>query len=168
FELSSTGRVVFPASRLADGTELLSAPIDGSAPPIVLTQLAPPSIPLFELSGDGTRATFVSHQTSPFVDERLWSVPVDGSAGATLLTPTQLIQIQSLRASPDGSRVVYRASLALNPVFELFSVPLDGSAIPVRLHGTFPAGRSVLDGFEITGDSARVLFVADITADDVF
>src|SRR5688572_29134421 len=168
FDLSSQGRVVFAGSTLADGTELLSAPADGSATPIVLTQLAPPTIPLFELSGDGTRVAFVSHQTSPFVDERLWSVPVDGSAAATLLTPAQLIQIQGLRASPDGNRVVYRASPAASPVFELFSVPVTGSAGPVRLHAPFVAGRNVLDGYGITADSARVLFVADVSADELF
>jgi len=46
-------------------------------------------------------------------------------------------------------------------VFELFSVPLDGSADPVRLHAPLAAGRAV-SSFQISPDGARVVFRADL------
>lgn len=163
------GRVVFAGASVADGTELLSAPIDGSSAPSVLTQLAPPSIPLFELTADGATVAFVSAQTSPSIDQRLWSVPADGSASAVLLTPAVHSQIQSLRLGADGSRAVYRATLSTPTIFELFSVPLDGSASPVRLHAPFAAGRNVVaDQYGLTADSARAVYVADVAADELY
>src|SRR5262245_43959122 len=45
--------------------------------------------------------------------------------------------------TPDGARMVYRADRSAVGVYELFSVPTDFSAPPVRLNGPLPAGGSV-------------------------
>jgi Tol biopolymer transport system component len=60
-----------------------------------------------------------------------------------------------------GQFVVHRADEELDGVFELFSVPLDGSAPPVRLHPPLPAGRTTQSSYKISPDGARVVFLAD-------
>jgi Tol biopolymer transport system component len=59
-----------------------------------------------------------------------------------------------------GQFVVHRADEDTDSVFELFSVPLDGSAQPVRLHPPLPAGRTLFS-YGIAPDGKRVVFIAD-------
>ena len=69
--------------------------------------------------------------------------------------------------SPDSSRVLYRAD-ASNNVFELFSVPSDGSAMAVTLNGTLVTGGNVAStDFSFSPDSQRVLYRADELRDGV-
>lgn len=65
------------------------------------------------------------------------------------------------RISPDGRTVVYFADATVNDMYELYSVPIHGGT-PVRISDTMTNGGSVLSGhFEISGDSRRVVYMAD-------
>jgi hypothetical protein len=64
--------------------------------------------------------------------------------------------------------VVYRADQERNEVFELFAVPADGSAGPVKLSGTVIGGGDAQPGFRISPDGGTVVFRADRRVDQVF
>ena len=68
--------------------------------------------------------------------------------------------------SPDGLFVVYLVDHSANGRFEVYSVPIDRSDVPLRLNDVFNSGRVVL-AFEISSDSYHVVFVGDCTTDDV-
>src|SRR5207244_4314495 len=70
---------------------------------------------------------------------------------------------QQFRISPDSSRVVYVADAEVDGVAELYSVPLDGSAAPVKLNGALVSGgdvRSTCGGYAISPDSTSVAYRA--------
>jgi Tol biopolymer transport system component len=80
--------------------------------------------------------------------------------------------------SPDGARVVFRGDVDQDQVFELFSVPADGSAAPVRLNTQLPPGGNVggaainvfgAGGWNdfLFGAGGRVVYVADQTFNNV-
>lgn len=154
-----------------DADELYSAPADGSAPPTKLNGplTAGGNILDFLITPDGSRVVFRADYRFNDVFE-LGSVPIDGSAPPTRLSSALVgggdVQ-QNYQITPDGSRVVYRADALVDDLFELASVPLDGSAPPVRLNAPLPAGGAVFDGFRISPDSSRVLFYGDLQSDGV-
>jgi len=80
----------------------------------------------------------------------------------------------SFAVSPNGLTAVYVADQAAAGLFELYSVPVDGSAPAVKISTglVFGAGDLGVGGFQISADSTKVVFVADPTAgggvDDVF
>ena len=69
--------------------------------------------------------------------------------------------------SPDGSRVVYLADQDEDNAAELYSVPIDGSAPPVKLNGALGSSGDVTT-FLIDPLSRRVTFRADQAADERF
>ncbi len=62
-----------------------------------------------------------------------------------------------------GGRVLYVADQLTNDVFELFAVPSDGSAPPVKLSGTLVTGGDVIS-FRATRQ--RIVYRADATVDE--
>jgi Tol biopolymer transport system component len=64
-----------------------------------------------------------------------------------------------------GVRVVYRADLERNDVFELYGVPIDGSASPVKLSPSPVHGGDVVEEFWISPDGRRVVYLADAEVD---
>jgi hypothetical protein len=74
----------------------------------------------------------------------------------------------AFHVSPDGERVVYLADSLVDERLELHAVTINGSAEPIRLSGFVVEGGSVVDGFEITPDSKRVVFSGDLVEDEVF
>ena len=80
------------------------------------------------------------------------------------------------RITPDSSRVVYRSDQDIDNVFELYSVPVQGGTV-TKLNPPLVAGGNVLgdststpfllEGFQITPDSSRVVYRADQTTDTV-
>jgi len=77
------------------------------------------------------------------------------------------------RISPDASRVVYAADQDTDDVFELYSVPIDGSAASVKLNGPLVAGGGVVNQgivlpVRISPDSSRVAYVADADLNQLF
>jgi len=72
---------------------------------------------------------------------------------------------QSFVTAHDGRRLVYRKAAA-SQQFELWSVLLDGSASPVRLHAPLPSDREV-SAFRVAADGT-VVFRSDLGQNDVF
>ena len=172
--------VVFIADQQTnDVFELFSAPIDGSSAAVKLNAPLPPGGNLlfsaqteFEISPDGTRVVYRADQDADEVFE-LYSVLIDASAAPVKLNGPMVAgggirTIQDcFRISSDGTRVVYVADEDTNEVVELFSVPIDGSAAPVKLHDPFPF-LSDVSSFQIAPDGARVVYVADQESDGLF
>lgn len=110
----------------------------------------------FKVSVDGTRVVFdITHQSDNGSD--LYSVPTGG--GSPVLIGQNLIDLgidggQHYLISPDGTRVVFTSgSLSLA---NIWTVPIDG---PLGAGVTLtPDGDAPLGGFEITPDSARVVY----------
>ncbi|MEQ1894744.1 MAG: hypothetical protein ABL998_19550, partial [Planctomycetota bacterium] len=152
---------------------LYSVPIDGSATPVKLSgslveggdvQLNGSFGP--RISTDGRRVVYGADGR---VDERieLFVVPVDGSAAPRLLSGElqSAGDVQSdFVLTPDSRRVLYRADARVDERFELFSVPLDGSAAPARL-GPELAPDGVVRRFELSPDGALVLMRVDVEGD---
>ncbi len=175
FQISpDSTRAVFRAHQDLSGVfELFSAPIDGSAGPVELsgTLVAGGDVTgSYRISPDSGRVVYRSDQEQDEVFE-LFSAPIDGGVQAVRLNgplfPGSAVSPAFL-ISPDSNRVVYRADQDQYAVIELYSVPIDAGASPVRLNGTIVTGGSVLSGFQITPDGDRVLYPADQDQNDVF
>jgi Tol biopolymer transport system component len=120
---------------------LFCAPIDGSAASIRLngsTRTAG-----FQLTPDGTRVVFITGFSSP---RELFVVPIDGSSAPRRLH-APAANGRDVRwefvVSPDSSQVVYVADHVVNERFELYVVPLDGSAPPRSLIPAPPPGQFI-------------------------
>src|SRR5262249_20364670 len=90
----------------------------------------------------------------------LFSAPVDGSQPAVRLNPALSgnRDVVDFELAPDGTRVVYLADQASDELFELFSVPIDGSASPVSLGRVTPTVDRV---YRIGLDSQDVFYRAN-------
>lgn len=179
FHISPDGsRVVYVADQVTnDVLELFSVPTDGSAPAIKLNPDFPDndrdvflnsSGEFLQISPDGNRVVYLA---DPLADNQLnlFSVPIDGSAVAVRLNPdlpsshSSDVQPQSIRISPNSSRVVFLADAFSNEEFDLFSVPIDGSAAATKLTPeTLANGESVSPiGLQISPDGSRVVYRSD-------
>lgn len=170
------GRVVYVARRGSSHTELFSAPLDASAPPVRLSaplvsggDVTGSGWTAFVLAPDGQRVVYRADQEADEVHE-LWSVPIDGSQAPVRLSRAVALGTsvlgQDFRVSPDGARVVYLDRHGVNDAIRLWSAPLDGSVAPVRLSGPLPSGGAVSIGeLAFSPDSARVFYCADQEVD---
>ncbi|MBK6326908.1 MAG: hypothetical protein IPF56_13390 [Chloroflexi bacterium] len=94
--------------------------------------------------------------------DELYSVPLSGSAPPVKLNstlPSEGDVTWNFQISEDSSRVVYIADQSTDGVFEMFSVPLDGSLPPTKLNGTL-VNPSFID---ISANSSWVVFTAGNT-----
>jgi Tol biopolymer transport system component len=166
--------VVYLAAQDTAGVdELYSVPLDGSAAPQKLNGplTASGQVTEFTLSADSSRVVYRADQETTEVFE-LYSVPLDGSAAPQKLNgplPEEGdVSFGNFAISADSSRVVYRADQETDQVFELYSVPLDGSAAPQKLNSALvEEGNVYPGGFVISADSSRVVYVADQETDEV-
>jgi hypothetical protein len=69
--------------------------------------------------------------------------------------------ILAFEITPDSRRVVYLAGTFGSGLFQLWSVPIDGSVSPVRLNPVPPADGGVA-AFALAPDGSRAVFAADI------
>ncbi len=177
FSISPDGaRVVYLADQEQDEVrELFGAPVDASASSVKLNQLFPTSFPtgdVLAFETAGPRCVYVADQDERLVFE-LYSSRQDG-AGAPVKLSGPMVAGGGVsnpfpfQVSPDGARVVYRADQDVDEVFELFSVPADGSAGPVELNGALVGYGDVAFEYRISADGARVVYRADQDANDVF
>jgi len=177
FGFARDGRVLYLADQEVDELQQLwSVETSRSAPPGPALRLSRPleHVTDFQLDVSAARAfyRFVLGDPDSWEGRRLATVAVDGSAPAVELNgsfgPHQSVLFFAL--APDGSRVVYLADQRADELFDLWSVPSDGSAPPVRLSvppsGT--AGDFVYFGgdFAFTADSTRLIFRASTTRVD--
>jgi len=162
YRISADGRWVVA---LADD-EILSAPIDGSSPTLAINAGITPGT-RFEISPDSRRVVFLGTDASGAL--ALYSVSIDAgrngprlarwsSRGPVRLTPLPIPStLWSLRISANSRRVVYQLFDARR---ELYSVPIDGSAKPVKFHSSLIGG--VATGrFDLSPDARRIVYVAD-------
>lgn len=143
-------RVAYIAEVSSGSGALFSVPVDGGASPVRLspTPVAGGSVLGYgaqggfrrhtALTGDGSRVLYLADQD---VDERveLYSVPLDGGAPSVKVSGTLIPGgdvSPLLELTPDSTRVLFRADKGIDGTPELYSAPVDGSALPVRLSGT--------------------------------
>ena len=133
----------------------------------------------FSISPDNQR---VVYRAERFLNNEfyLYSAPIDGSSNAVVLNGTLPASgggdvEDDFMISPDSTKVVYRADQNQNDMTELFSIQIDGGT-PIRLNPNLVLGGNVVarvdvnrsNYFEITPDSARVIYMADQEIDTVF
>jgi Tol biopolymer transport system component len=141
-------RVVYRADEDAfEVFELYAAPADGSVPAVKLNGALAENGDVIEgafaFSPDGARVVYLADQDADDVT-KLYSVPSDGSAAPLKLNPPLPLGgdvdgyagHRGFEFSPDGTRVIYAAEQTIDSQPELWSVPLDGSAAPVKLNGS--------------------------------
>jgi len=154
------------------GSDLFVSPVDGLTPPVPLGDDGHRPV----VSPSGARVVFGARSGGSVLWSELWSAPLDASQPAVLLTPPAdpNRSVERYVITPDESRVIYRADQDTDEQYELYSVPIDGSAAPVRLNGPLVAGgdvggrRSTLEvphelepTFELTPDGLQVIYRAD-------
>lgn len=165
--------------------ELYRVPADGSGSPTVLSgtmvaggEVSPPNVGPFQISSD---SQWVVYRADAVVDGviELFAVRIDGSAAPVRLTPSipfggniGASSWGDFRITPEGLTVVYRADQDVDERFEVYSVPIDGSALPVKLNGPLGPNQDVDAGiapsFRISPSGDRVVYVADQAADQRF
>jgi hypothetical protein len=106
---------------------------------------------------DSPGGTLYSASTDGSTTHQLAQTPITG--GAIFIQP---------RVSPDSQRAVFLADHETDEVWELFSVPIDGSAAPTKLNTSPVAGGDVISDFYVTADSLWVVYTADQNSDEVF
>jgi len=184
FDVSPDGtQVVFATDRhYEEPQRVFVVPTDGSGParelPVPATSVV--GFLCFLFDGDGSHVFYVADQEEAMHFE-LFTVATDGSQpprklsgplapsgnvgriwvgswpdGYWFFTPTSLL------LTGDGSRIVYEADAETDERFELYSVPVDGSAPAVRISSAsdrdlFLAGQS--------GSAARVIYTAEEDTD---
>jgi Tol biopolymer transport system component len=172
FELSPDGeRVAFSADVTGNGNlNVYSVRIGGWSaghaqrlPRPRPVRLSPPESVVFDflVSPDGARVVFDDSHT-----DVLYSVPIGGGSPVPLHGP-MVTNGRPIDFQVAPGRVVYVADAEEDETFELFSVPIDGSSFPVELHSHPEEDRDVFNDFRITPDGARVVFRADLRANDV-
>jgi hypothetical protein len=166
FRISPDSRwVVYRSDPDGQPRELLSAPIDGSAAPVRLNDPGSGIYHNFRITRSGQ---VVFGFTPVGVPAGIYVVPVDRSTGPMRLTDT----------TPFPSPVKWEVSPLDQVVFvgftgdyELFSVPLDGSRLPVRLSAPMVANGDIYNAgcasFAISPDGTWVVYAADQDSDEV-
>jgi len=158
------GRVVLGAVLAGTHAGLYSVPVDGSSPPVTILASTPQGGPSgdFVISPDGETVVFSSlHEdgSSP----RLYSAPTDGGGPVSLLHAPLAGNgntMYALRLTPDGQRCVFVVRNMPSPIAELFSVAIAGGVPATKLNGSTVTDGN-LQGFAVTPDSARVVFVSN-------
>jgi Tol biopolymer transport system component len=158
-----SARVVWRGDLQTDGVhEIFSREIDGSSGAVKLNHsLGGWAVHEFQISGDGSRVVYRTDDYGSGLGA-LYSVPADGSSASVMLaaqTGGATLAFHEYAITPDGARVVWRGDLETNGVDELFSRPIDGGQIAVKLNHDLH-GWSVLD-FKISNDSSLVVFRTD-------
>ncbi len=150
---------------------LWTAPVDGSAAPVLLTETLPAdrAIVQTQVSRRSDRLFYISDRVTHQQYE-LYSVDVDGSAAPVKLNPAMIplgdvdTSNFSFTESPDGTRLLFSADAAIDGKFELWTVPVGGpSTAAARLLGNVPDWTEFTIGGRptFTPDSQRVVLTAD-------
>lgn len=158
---------------IAEVRELYTVPTDGSAGPIKVSALPAQGqyIEDYLISPNNEYVLYSADQDTKDLIE-LYSAPLDGSAGPTKISG-EMVENGGLRdftgsfkISPDGSLAVYRAQQDTDEVYELYVVPVDGSADPVKLNSELPEGGGTYS-FDITPNNKYLIYTADQDTDNI-
>ena len=176
FKISANGvYTVYRAGQdVAELAELYAARNDTGQPPVKLSALPRSGqyINEYDISPNNAHVVYSADQDTRSLIE-LYSARLDGSGAPVKLSGPMVegggltMYSGGFRISPDGSRVVYRAEQETIDVNELYSVPVDGSAAPVKLNAPLPAGGST-NSYKISPDSQYVVYTADQDTDNVY
>ncbi len=124
----------------------------------------------FRISPDGSRIVYRIARTLPPAQDNpppppadLYSVPATGGAPVQLNPPATVAaeSVHSYQFSPDGGQVIFlrtTTDATLGNVFELFSVPADGSAGPTSVGGPIPIGNRAVRDFDFTFEEDDIAF----------
>lgn len=171
---SSSNRLVFTLEVLVQnlpfrGMGLFSASLDDHT----VTSLTEPAGIVEDtiigppvLAPDASRVVF----SQPSFPEgmQLWSVLIDRSQPPVELTrqaQSSALEFLAYQAGPGSDVAVFVANQELPGTFELFSVPIDGSAPPARLGPPLPGHADVDPAFFIGPDGERAFYLADLAED---
>jgi hypothetical protein len=111
------------------------------------------------------RVVFRAARVTAGVNE-LWSTPISGGDPINLSGPmVSGGDVRSFKLSKDGTRAVFLADKDTDETVELYSVPVDGSALPTKRSGTLVTGGNV-ETFAISDDSQRIVYRADKDVED--
>lgn len=133
-------RVAYLGLLTGDAPELYSAPIDQPGAQVRLSDAGDDGVAVdyFLFTPDGSRLVYTGMPVTGGTGT-LHSVPADGSGTPTELTGAVVsgggvrFGLPGIRMTPDGSWVVFVGDIDIDGVQELFAVPVDGSADPVKL-----------------------------------
>ncbi len=148
FQVSPNGNWVVYRANFVPYGDLYSVPTTGGTP-IQLNSSG--SVSDFQISPDSNWVVYPTGQ-------ELYRVPIAGGTPTKLNGP--LVSgafISHFQISPDGTRVVYTTRQDTLELYELFSVPIDGTDTPTRLDVdgiVWP----LFDGFQISPDSTKVIY----------
>jgi dipeptidyl aminopeptidase/acylaminoacyl peptidase len=135
----------------------------GSAEPLKLTPVGSRDVSSARFSADSGTVAFVAYLPSTNVSE-LYAAPLGVVPSAALVTLTPGDGFGYFELTPDGNRMAYTAG-RVQQRFDLFGVPRDGSAPPVRLNLPGGGDRDVelTPRPRLSQDGSRVVFVGDPT-----
>ncbi len=114
----------------------------------------------FLVTPDGTQAVFFADGEIQGKNE-LYSAPLLGGGEMARLTPDFLAHesLTGLEVTTGGDRVIY-AKTTFSTDFELYSVPIDGSELPVLLNPLHQSAAQLT--FHVLPDGSRVIFQQDV------
>lgn len=167
----NNSQVVFESDHEDEGTlEIYRIPIDGSSSPL---KLNPPLVTggdagSIEFPPDGQYVVYVADQEVNGEREG-YRASLTGAPDVLKLTDydSHGNVMWFMGFASDSSRTIF-VTQPTTGMYELYSVPLDGSAAPVRLNDPLPTGGSVSDfPILITPDNQWVVFRADQSGDDI-
>lgn len=171
--LTADGRVVFGFTPTGLSRAIFVVPADGSLAATRLTPDGGPTPIKWELSATG-RVVYDGYDGQRY---EVYSVPLAGGAAPIRLNGPMVaggnlefgnvLNIPSFRLTPDGIGVVYQADQETDGVVELFFAPTDGHGPAVRVSAPLASDRLIL-GYWIAPNSARLLYSADQSANDVY
>jgi hypothetical protein len=167
FSVDRRGEKVAFVMRSGEGSKrLFVVPVDRAEEPVALS---PESsfLGAFRFTPDASHVVFAV-RVGPADALELRSARVDGAVPA--VTFNGRLMHDRFAISPDSRWVVHFSDLGPAGVSGLYASPVDGGSPPMRLNGDLTAGGAVYsfdDQFGSTGDSLRVVYMAEQDTDGV-
>jgi Tol biopolymer transport system component len=171
----TAGRVAF-RQRQANGPVSLSiASSDGSSLISVVAPANSGDVASFAWAPDASRigyleSTYYALDPTPSWKTEVFTVRPDGSGRTRINAPLvpPYSRVTEFRWSPDSTRIAYRADQQFNARFELFANLAAPTSAAWRINGFLtPSGNVKQDGWEWSGDSFTIGYIADQYVDSV-
>jgi len=156
--LSADGTRLVALGRQGVQRALFSAPIDGSQSAIQLSAASTDYLGQVEILGS---TVVYSSGTN------LYRVPLLGGQAPVLLNPAPFGSNTSFQLHPGGQDVVFRSEGGTPGVSQVFTAPLDASALPRRLSAPLIPAGDVYE-FEVAADGEHVIYRADQNQNETF